>query len=154
LAYLKQNINLIFEETVILLIAFILVLVQYNISGAMRTIFQGADVSKSSPSKVQKIWQNILKRLESKDPEAYKLAIIEADKLFNEMLEILGYKGKDFEERMKRITTDEISESEKIYQAHQTAEKIIKNPQFKISQEKSKEILRDFEKALKEINIL
>ncbi len=58
--------------TVILLIAFILVLVRYNIRGAARMAFQGADVPKPSPSKVQKIWQDILKRLDSKDLEAYK----------------------------------------------------------------------------------
>jgi hypothetical protein len=140
--------------TVILLIAFILVLLQYDIRGAARMAFQGADIPKSSPSKVQKIWRNILKRLDSKDSEAYKLAVIEAEKFFNEMLETLGYKGKDFEERMGRISPDGISDSENIYQAHQTAEKIIKDSNFELSLGKAKNILENFEKALKEINVL
>ena len=140
--------------TAILLVAFILVLARYNIRGAARMTFQGADVPKSSPSKVQKIWQDILKRLDSKNSEAYKLAVVEADKFFNEMLEMLGYKGKDFEERMERIATNGISNSENIYQAHEIAEKIIKDSKFELSLEKTKNILENFEKALKEINVL
>ena len=140
--------------TAILLVAFILVLVQYNMRGAARMAFQGADVPKSSPSKVQKIWRNILKRLDSKDSEAYKLAVVEADKFFNEMLETIGYKGKDFEGRMERISPDVISNSENIYQAHEIAEKIIKDSNFELSLEKTKNILENFEKALKEIDVL
>ena len=140
--------------TVILLIAFILVLVRYNIRGATRAAFYGADVPKSSPSKIQKIWQNILKRLDSKDSKAYKLAVIEADKFFNEMIGTLGYKGKDFEERMERVSAGGISNSENIYQAHQIAEKIIKDSKFELSLEKTKNILENFEKTLKEINVL
>lgn len=140
--------------TVILLIAFILVLLQYNMRGAARMVFQGADVPKSSPSKVQKIWRNILKRLDSKDSEAYKLAVVEADKFFNEMLETLGYKGKDFEERMERISPGGISDLENIYQAHEIAEKIIKDSKFELPLEKTKNILENFEKTLKEIDVL
>jgi hypothetical protein len=70
------------------------------------------------------------------------------------MLETLGYKGKDFEERMERISPGGISDLENIYQVHEIAEKIIKDSNFELPLEKTKNILENFEKALKEIDVL
>src|SRR3989344_2589557 len=59
----------------------------------------GGDVSQI---RQMRAWKNILKRLKSAEITNWKLAVLECDALFDEILKHSGYKGADVHERFQQ----------------------------------------------------
>jgi len=106
------------------------------------------------PKKFDKKWQKILKRLKKGDESNLKLAVIEADKLFDDLLLRMGYKGKDMDERLKLITSAQLSNLEEIWQAHKIRDRIVEEKYYRLSVEEAKKAISAYEKAFKELMIL
>ena len=105
--------------------------------------------------KVTKKWEKIKKRLETGSEEEYKLAIIEADALLNKCLINLKIGLETLEESLrKRIGQDTISNIKEVKEAHRIRNQIVREPDFKLSLEKTRELLAIYEKALQEITML
>lgn len=105
--------------------------------------------------KVTKKWEKIKKRLETGLEKEYKQAIIEADVLLNNCLISLKIGLETLEESLrKRIGPDTISNIEKVKEAHRIRNQIVREPDFKLNLEKTRELLAIYEKALQEISML
>ncbi len=63
-------------------------------------------------------WQRIIDHLESDNVSDWKLAIIEADIILNEMLEKMGYHGATIGEKLKQIEKSDFTTIDKAWEAH------------------------------------
>lgn len=106
------------------------------------------------PKKFEKKWQKILKRLKKGDENNLKLAIIEADKLFDNLLLRMGYRGQDLEERLKLMTSAQLSNLEEIQQAHRIRDRIVQEKYYRLSTEEAEKSISAYEKAFKELMVL
>lgn len=86
-------------------------------------------------------WERVLDRLETKSELNYKLALIDADKIF---IQILKKYGKEF-------SSEAISNFDKIMEARQVLEKMLNNPKAVLTKERAKELISVYGKALKEM---
>jgi len=106
---------------------------------------------------ILKRWAKILKKVQKikagKEAEV-KLAIIEADDLLNEALEKMGYKGKTLGEKLKHLPQNTLSVLDELWKAHQIRSNIVHDPTYKLTPEQALEILRVYEKALLELEVL
>jgi hypothetical protein len=86
-------------------------------------------------------WERVLDRLETKSELNYKLALIDADKIFIQMLAKYG----------KQFSSEAISNFDKIVEAKQVLEKMLNNPKAVLTKERAKELVSVYGKALKDM---
>ena len=110
--------------------------------------------AKMPKRRIIKGWKQIFRRLRKMDEAQYKLAIIEADKLLDEVLKISGYAGETMADRLKQLTPAQISNLEEIWQVHKIRNQIVHEPDFKLNQTEAAYAISIYEKALKEFGLL
>jgi hypothetical protein len=129
----------------ILLIADILLLskrVQTDVTVAV----YGANVPKFKKEKYRERWGKIMKRVEEEGISGGKFALIEADRLLGEVLEKVGYQGKDVTEKMGQIPEGQLIGVSEVTAAHAISEQILLDPALEMSLDEIKEALAGYEK--------
>lgn len=104
---------------------------------------EAADISKK--------WRKVEELLKSKKESNYKLAILEADSLLSQALKMDGYNGETMEEQLKKVDPADISDIEPVLRAHQIRNRIVANPEEKLSYEEAQKVVESFEKAFENL---
>ena len=76
-------------------------------------------------TKYMERWENIKNNAESGDMAKAKIAMIEADQMFGETLEKIGYKGKDTGERISAVKPGQLIGLEEAKFSHEIFKKIV-----------------------------
>lgn len=105
--------------------------------------------AREMTKRLAKIRQRIQSGLETD----FKLAIIDADDIFQEVLDKRGYEGKDFNELVQKASKMIASQMRDILNAHEVRNNIVFNPDYKVSQEEAKRILDVYESAINNIGL-
>jgi hypothetical protein len=105
-------------------------------------------------SKLARQWEKIKKRLDSGTEAEYKLALIEADSLLDDILERMGYKGETLDERLKEVPKTFLSNIDEVEKAHQVRNDSVHNPDYHLTDDQAKEAMEIYEKALRDIEAL
>jgi hypothetical protein len=90
---------------------------------------------------------DIENRLNFNTDEQNKAAILEADKLVDEILFSIGYKGSNMRERLDNADSCQIEEIELLIEAHEVRNKIIYDSKFNLEKDDVTRIMniyRDF----------
>ncbi len=140
---------------VLVLVANIILIVILREPGKdIRTALKGTDFPLIRKSKMQKRWERVRARLASPSPSQYKAAVLEADKIADEILSGIGYKGKNMTEKLDQTTPDHLENLEDLRRAHETRNRIIREKEFSLTQEEAKEIIEVYEKFLKSLEFI
>jgi len=129
-----------------LIFAGLIVFLIYKINSRgklQRLATQDKTATKTIDKKTVKKWQKIEKKLATGSEANYKLAVLEADAILEEILQVLGNAAG------ARITNfDQIQEAKKI------KNKIIEDSGMKLPREEAGEIISIYAKALKDLGIV
>lgn len=109
------------------------------------------DWQPGGSQKIAKRWKKIQKKIETGTDYEYKLAIIEADDLFKDVLEDRGFKGKTLEERIEKVEETQLPNADEVIDAHKARNSIVYNPDYKLDRDQVKKILNIYEQAIKNI---
>ena len=101
--------------------------------------------------KIIKIWNKITVRLDTGLESEYKLAVIEADSMLDDILRRMGYPGEALEERLGGLTPATLPNIEEIRLMHQLRNNIVHDPDYKLSLDNTRKALAVFEQALKDL---
>lgn len=104
--------------------------------------------------KLGKTWMKIMGRLETMNESEYKLAIIEADDLLDDILRRMGYVGSNLEERLSRLTAATLPNIAEVFQAHVIRNSIVHDPDFHLTLDQARKTLGIFEQALQYLQAL
>jgi hypothetical protein len=104
--------------------------------------------------RITKLWNKILKRLDTGMESEYKLALIEADDMLDVSLKRMGYMGQTLEERLGKLTSATIANIDDIYQAHEIRNTIVHNPDYRLSLDEVRSTLDIYQKAFNSLQIL
>ncbi|HPL92905.1 MAG TPA: hypothetical protein PLB38_01320 [bacterium] len=100
-----------------------------------------------------KQWKSISKLWGQKSPEAYKLAIIEADKLLDYAFKKMQFSGADFGERL-RGACHKYEYLKDIWFAHNLRNDIVHKSYFELSPSAANKALHFYERALDRLGFL
>lgn len=103
---------------------------------------------------LNKSWQKILLRLNKNDEANLRLALIEADNLFDDLLKQIRLPGDSMADRLKYIDSSQISNIDEIWQAHKLRNTIVHNSEYPITRNEIEFGVRAYEKALKELDFI
>ncbi len=120
-------------------------------------IYKDAFFRKTPPpykGEFVKRWENVQRRMETMQEAEYKLAIIEADKIFDDLLKKMSCKGNTTNDRLRCINKDMLPSIDKVKRSHKIRNKIAHDPDFHISYSDAKNVIESYKDALKELKIL
>ena len=69
-------------------------------------------------------WEHIKELISSENPNDWRLAILEADILLDELIDLMGYKGKTMGEKLKSIEQSDFTTLEQAWEAHKVRNQI------------------------------
>jgi len=144
---------------IVLLIDIVLMLIQRGVSGDLRDTIYGMNipaelVNKKDKSEFAKKWEGIRARISSGNESEYKVAVIEGDKMIDNLISRMGYKGENFGERLDGINPGQIENIEDLKKAHLIRNQIIHDDNFSLPKEEAEEIIGYFEEFLKYHQVL
>lgn len=99
-------------------------------------------------------WKKIKARMATMQEADYKLAIIEADKLFDELLRRMAYHGKDMGERLSQITSEQLSNINAVWESHKARNFISHDTNYHINFSEAEKMIQNYENAFREFEIL
>lgn len=130
----------------------ILLLTQRGLSGDIRDTIFGMNIPAelvTRKGKLRKKWDKIKGKMEVSNESAWKVAIIEADNLIDDLIKRMGYKGENMGERLAGINPGQIENIEELKKAHETRNRLIHEEDFKLDKETAEKVLGYYENFLR-----
>jgi len=116
-----------------------------------REVIQGDGISKH---RTVKIWKQIRADIESGDPGRRKLAIIEADKVLDEILKLSGYQGESMSDRLKQVTSAQIPNLDNVWIAHKIRNQIAHETGFELTEESAIRAIETYAEAFRQFGLI
>lgn len=107
-----------------------------------------------STGRLGKQWGKIRERLEHMSEAEWKIAVIEADNLVDDLLRRMGYVGTSMGERLKSITPAQVQTLDAIWIAHKIRNRIVHDPEARLLHKEAREAIGNFELFLREAQVL
>lgn len=140
--------------SILLFIGIIELIIKLNIVSRVKEAGRLLIIPRHIPKKLSKKWVKIEERLESGEETELKLAVIEADKFFDDVLKKCGYLGKDMGERLKKVSASQISNIDDIWQAHKIRNNVVHDVDYKLTAVDAEKAIKSYRKALEELEVL
>lgn len=103
--------------------------------------------------KMRRRWQRIMRRLDTGNEAEYKLAIIEADGLLDDMLKKMRLGGDTVDERIGRITPLMIENVAELKTAHLVRNSIVYDPDYRLSASEARRVLLVYQRTFEELDL-
>jgi len=124
------------------------------ISTRINEVAEAITKSAVPRKKAVKEWAAITGRLQRGSEAELKLAVIEADKLFDDTIKRMGFAGETMSERLKKITPAQLSVIDNVWNAHKVRNNVVHTPDYKLSRLEAEAAIAVYEKALKEWGLI
>lgn len=105
-----------------------------------------------SAQKVKQLWEQI-EQSAKQGKLGHKIAIIEADKLLDNVLKSMLFSGETMAERLK-MAGHKYPMIREVWTAHRVRNRLVHETDYELRERDVKETLEDFKRALKELNVL
>ncbi|MFA6254159.1 MAG: hypothetical protein WC640_02845 [Candidatus Paceibacterota bacterium] len=112
------------------------------------------DSLEITPPKQNQDWEKILKLIGSDNPNDWKLAIIEADKMLEVVVSTFSVPGDNIGDKLKNIEKSDFNSLEEAWQAHKVRNRIAHEHNFHLSQREAKIAIDNFEKVFREFDFI
>lgn len=100
-------------------------------------------------------WQDVLKHIESDRMNDWKLAIIEADILLEELLDKMGYVGTTVGDKLKGASPNSFSTVNQAWRAHMVRNRIAhEGADFDLSQKEAQETITQYKMVFEEFDAI
>lgn len=99
-------------------------------------------------------WTRIVGGAPQSPPQSYVLAIIEADKLVDDSLKVMGIEGEHMADRLEKLRAEEYPTLDRLWRAHRVRNDLVHTPDFEIHPGDAEDVLKIYEKFLKELGAL
>lgn len=105
--------------------------------------------------KTQLRWNRVLEQVHSDNEQAWRLAILEADIMLNELLDVLGYRGETMAEKMKQIDRTRFHTVDLAWEAHGIRNQIAhQGLAKKLDSREARRTIMLYEKVFKEFSFV
>lgn len=139
----------------VLIIDIILLLILRDVPQDIRVGLRGMNIQVASKSKMQKRWDAIEKRLKGESVSQYKVAIIEADAIAEEVLDGIGYKGANMSEKLEQVGAAHLDDHlESLKGAHEIRNRVVHETDFEVDQRMAAAVVGVYENFLKYLEFL
>ena|SRR3989338_8572822 len=141
-----------------LILAFFFAMVVYKlrtlIKSDIQQITEGLTPPKEGRTVYDNKWQEIKEHLNSTNSSEWKFAIVEADKLVDEILKQAGYEGETMGERLLMVKQGDIPNINGLWMAHKLRNQLVHQVDFELYHGTAIEAIRAFEAVLRDLGAI
>lgn len=149
LRWLAAVLSLVFGALVVILIIKLQI-----IDGLFKTAGNFLLTQAFPKRHLNKSWQKILSRLVKSDEANLRLALIEADNLFDDLLKQMRIPGESMADRLGYVDSSQIPNIDEIWRAHKLRNVLVHNHEYPITRNEMEFGVKAYEKALKELDFI
>lgn len=120
----------------------------------VRKFFKGTGMKTIPKGQILKQWQMITQKSNSSNANDRKIAVIEADKLLDDILKQIGYKGETMADRLKKLVPFRYVYLENVWFAHKIRNRIAHEPDYDIDEYTTQKCIEGYEKFFKELELI
>lgn len=142
---------------IIVILAFdiiILLLRMGKFTTEMRKFFKGTALKTIPKGQILRQWQMITQKAHSNNSNDRKISIIEADKLLDDILQQIGYKGETMAERLKKLVPFKYAYLDDVWFAHKIRNRIAHEPDYEVDEFTTRKCIEGYEKFFKELELI
>ncbi|MFA5962314.1 MAG: hypothetical protein WC848_06545 [Parcubacteria group bacterium] len=142
---------------IVMFVDLVLMLKQRGLGADIRDTLVGMNIPSEFGNRKNKLrakWAKVRVRLESKNESEYKVAIIEADNIIDNLVARMNYKGTNLTERLDSITPGQIENIEDLRKAHEIRNRIIHDETFVLTKAEAEKIFGYYEDFLRFFMVL
>lgn len=99
-------------------------------------------------------WERVQKALESENPADWKLAIIEADNMLDEMVRALRPSGENLGERLKSIEPSDFLTIQDAWEAHKVRNRIAHESDYQLTKRELARVIGLFKNVFEEFEVI
>lgn len=100
------------------------------------------------------VWVEVTAHLESDNESDWKLAVIEADKMLDDMVRAMNYPGENLGERLKGIEPSDFLTLEAAWEAHKVRNRIAHESGFVLARRETRRVIALYESVFREFNYI
>ena len=105
--------------------------------------------------KTQLRWHRIIEQANSDSEQSWRLAILEADIMLNELLDVLGYRGETMADKMRAVDRVNFNTIDLAWEAHKIRNKIAHaGSDHQLSAREARRVIALYEKVLKDAHYI
>ena len=138
----------------VLIVDIILIIIVHTPGMYLRVLQTGSDVPIAHKDKMQKRWEKLKARLQSRNEAQYKVAVLEADKIADEILMKVGYPGSNMGERLEGINTSQLEMIAELKKAHEVRNQIVHQADFSIDHKTAEEVIGVYQSMLETLEFI
>ena len=137
------------------LIDIILLVILRDVPQHLRVGLKGSDVPLISKSKMGKRWKKVKDRLKAGNSSQYKVAIIEADAIAEEILGGIGFAGANMSEKLEQVGEAQLDDYlESLKNVHAIRNRIVHEVDYEVDQSTAEGIIGVYENFLRYLEYL
>lgn len=99
-------------------------------------------------------WRSIEARFSAGSPDSMKLALIEADKMTDDVLKRLGLRGQHMADRIEQIDQDEFPSLKRLWEAHRYRNRLVHTPDFEMTRDQATRAINGFRAFMEDVGVL
>ncbi len=107
--------------------------------------------TESFARKVDKKWSEIEKKILLGDEASLKMALIEADNFFDEILKMMNLPGTSMGERLKMLDVSKLQSINLVWEAHKIRNRIVHQTHDRVTPDEIRKALDNYKRALSEL---
>lgn len=104
--------------------------------------------------RILKMWGSVQRRMETNDESEWKLAIIEADSIMDEIIKQLGYGGDTMGERMKKMNPGQFPYLDDAWRAHKVRNFIAHDASYRLQRATAQRVIEIYSKIFSGFNVV
>lgn len=121
----------------------------------MRFAAAARTVATKDVSRTQLRWQRILEQISKDDEHAWRLAILEAYIMLNELLDVQGYRGETMADKMKSVDRSNFTTIDMAWEAHKVRNKIAhEGSEHSLTHREARRVIDMYANVFREFKIL
>lgn len=142
--------------SILLLVAvvYLIIKIRKSFKQSLEMVMQSIEPLEVPKKRILKQWEGIEAKLESDNESDYKMAVIEADKILDDLLVRMGYKGDDMGERLKQITPAQMANIQEVWAAHKVRNRLAHEPDFRLRRDDARRAIDAYERAFEDLELL
>jgi hypothetical protein len=100
-------------------------------------------------------WRRVMEHADSDDEHKWRLAILEADIMLNELLDLQGYKGETIAEKMKQVSRTNFNSIDDAWEAHKVRNRVAhEGVDYHISEREKNHVINLYQRVFKEFGFI
>jgi len=112
-------------------------------------------IAKEDTPRTHLRWGKVLEQANSDSEQHWRLAILEADIMLNELLDLKGYKGETMADKLKQVERADFNSIDDAWEAHKIRNTIAhEGASFQITSREVRRIIGLYEKVFREFKVI